>query len=105
MGFRSASVVRLSKCKARRSPAGTPGDPKTEVLRMDLETSGQPDSEVIHRLEEEHRHYSEKLEALLQKPWLSEDEQLEEVRLKKLKLHIKDQLAMRRGQPRVFSAA
>ena len=72
---------------------------------MDLETNGQPNSEEIRRLEEEHRHYSEKLEALLQKPWLSEDEQLEEVKLKKLKLHIKDQLAMRRGQARVFSAA
>ena len=72
---------------------------------MDLEANGQPNSEEIRRLEEQHRHYSEKLEALLQKPWLSEDEQLEEVRLKKLKLHIKDQLALLRGQVRVFSAA
>lgn len=72
---------------------------------MDLEANGQPDSEAIRQLEEQHRHYSEKLEALLQKPWLSEDEQLEEVRLKKLKLHIKDQLAFRKGQARAFSAA
>ena len=72
---------------------------------MDLEAIGQPDSEEIRRLEEEHRHYSEKLEALLQKPWLSEDDQLEEVRLKKMKLRIKDQLAMRRSQPRAFTAA
>jgi len=72
---------------------------------MDLEANGQPDSEEISRLEQQHRHYSEKLETLLQKPWLSEDEQLEEVRLKKLKLHIKDQLAMRKGQLRAFSAA
>jgi hypothetical protein len=72
---------------------------------MDLEANGQPDSEAIRRLEEEHRHYSEKLEALLQKPWLSEDEQLEEVRLKKLKLHIKDQLTLVRGHARAFSAA
>lgn len=73
---------------------------------MDLETNGQPNSEVIRRLEDEHRHYSEKLDALLQKPWLSEDEQLEEIRLKKLKLHIKDQLAVRRNQQSgAFSAA
>ena len=72
---------------------------------MDLEANGQPDSEEIRRLEDQHRHYSEKLEALLQKPWLSDDEQLEEVRLKKLKLHIKDQLVQRKGQPRAFSAA
>lgn len=72
---------------------------------MDLEANGQPDSEAIRRLEEEHRHYSEKLEELLHKPWLSEDEQIEEVRLKKLKLHIKDQLTIVRGQVRAFTAA
>ena len=73
--------------------AAPPGDdPESEVSSMDLEANGYPDSEAIRRLEEEHRHYSEKLEALLQKPWLSEDEQIEEVRLKKLKLHIKDQM-------------
>ena len=72
---------------------------------MDVEANGQPDSEEIRRLEEQHRHYSEKLEALLQKPWLSEDDHLEEVRLKKLKLHVKDQLAVRKGQIRAFSAA
>jgi hypothetical protein len=72
---------------------------------MDLEANGQPDSEAIRDLEAQHRHYSEKLEALAQKPWLSEDEQLEEVRLKKLKLHIKDQLTFHKGQPRAYSAA
>lgn len=72
---------------------------------MDLEPNGQPDSEAISRLENEHRHYSEKLDALLQKPWLSEDEQLEEVRLKKLKLRIKDQLTMLRSHADAFSAA
>lgn len=72
---------------------------------MDLETNGQPNGEEIRHLEEQHRHYSEKLEALLQKPWLSEEDQIEEVRLKKLKLHVKDQLAVRRGEIRAFSVA
>jgi hypothetical protein len=72
---------------------------------MDLEINGQPNGDEINRLEEQHRHYSEKLEALLQKPWLSEDDLLEEVRLKKLKLHVKDQLALRRSQLQAFSAA
>ncbi len=44
----------------------------------------------IERLQAEHRRYAQRLEELLQKPYLSEDEQLEEVRLKKLKLHAKD---------------
>ena len=46
--------------------------------------------EEIERLQAEHRRYAQRLEELVQKPYLSEDEQLEEVRLKKLKLHAKD---------------
>jgi hypothetical protein len=47
-------------------------------------------SAEIDRLQSEHRRYAQRLEELLQKPYLSADEQLEEVRLKKLKLHAKD---------------
>ena len=47
-------------------------------------------SEEINRLQSEHRRYAQRLEELLEKPYLSEEEQLEEVRLKKLKLHAKD---------------
>jgi len=47
-------------------------------------------SEELNRLHAEHLRYAQRLEELLQKPYLSEDEQLEEVRLKKLKLHAKD---------------
>jgi hypothetical protein len=47
-------------------------------------------SEEITRLQTEHRRYAQRLEELLQKPYLSEDEQLEEIRLKKMKLHAKD---------------
>ena len=64
---------------------------------MDMEANGVPDGEEIHKLEQQHRHYSEQLEALLQTPYPSEQEQLEEVRLKKLKLYVKDQLVARRS--------
>ena len=47
-------------------------------------------SEEINRLQSEHRRYAQRLEELVQKPYLSVEEQLEEVRLKKLKLHAKD---------------
>ena len=47
-------------------------------------------SEELERLHSEHRRYAQRLEELLEKPYLSEDEQLEEIRLKKLKLHAKD---------------
>ncbi len=46
----------------------------------------------FRRLVQEHSQYSQKLESLNQKRFLTEDEKLEEVRLKKLKLRLKDQM-------------
>lgn len=44
------------------------------------------------KLVQEHSQHSERLESLTQKRYLTEDEKLEEVRLKKLKLRLKDQM-------------
>ncbi|HEY4930225.1 MAG TPA: DUF465 domain-containing protein [Terriglobales bacterium] len=49
-------------------------------------------NEIFRKLLEEHSQYSQRLEALITKKYLSEDEKLEEVRLKKLKLRLKDQM-------------
>lgn len=46
----------------------------------------------FRRLAQEHNQYSQRLESLIDKRYLTEDEKLEEVRLKKLKLRIKDQM-------------
>jgi hypothetical protein len=54
------------------------------------EIKGSTLGEEIDRLQAEHGRYAQRLDELVQKPYLSEDEQLEEVRLKKLKLHAKD---------------
>lgn len=59
-------------------------------------------SAEIDRLHSEHHRYAQRLEELLQKPYLTADEQLEEVRLKKLKLHAKDLIfALERRAPAV----
>ena len=56
-------------------------------------------SAEIDRLHAEHRNYAQRLEELLQKPYLSTEEQIEEVKLKKLKLHAKDMIfALERRQ-------
>jgi uncharacterized protein YdcH (DUF465 family) len=49
-------------------------------------------NDEFRRLADEHSQYSQRLDSLIQKKYLSEDEKLEEVKLKKLKLHLKDQM-------------
>ncbi len=51
--------------------------------------TGQDD---LQKLVQEHMQYSQRLESLTQKRFLTDDEKLEEVRLKKLKLRLKDQM-------------
>jgi len=46
----------------------------------------------FRRLAQEHALYSQRLDLLIEKRYLNEDEKVEEVRLKKLKLRIKDQM-------------
>jgi uncharacterized protein YdcH (DUF465 family) len=46
----------------------------------------------FRRLAVEHTQYAQRLDSLIEKRYLTEDEKLEEVRLKKLKLRLKDQM-------------
>jgi uncharacterized protein len=48
--------------------------------------------EEFRKLAVEHTQYAQRLESLTEKRYLTEDEKLEEVRLKKLKLRLKDQM-------------
>lgn len=48
--------------------------------------------EEFRRLAQEHTQHSQRLSSLIEKRYLSDDEKVEEVRLKKLKLHLKDQM-------------
>ncbi len=61
-----------------------------EAIREQLMAS----SPEFQRLREEHARLSAQLDQLTSKHYLSEAEQLEEVRLKKLKLRAKDQMEM-----------
>jgi uncharacterized protein len=48
--------------------------------------------EQFRKLAMEHTEYAKRLDLLTQKRYLTDDEKLEEVRLKKLKLRLKDQM-------------
>ena len=60
----------------------------TEAIREQLMATSQE----YQRLREEHSRYAWELERLASKTYLTEQEQIEEVRLKKLKLRVKDQM-------------
>lgn len=62
----------------------------TEAIREQLMAG----SEEFQRLREEHARYAYQLDQLAAKTYLSEQEQIEEVRLKKMKLRVKDQMEM-----------
>lgn len=57
--------------------------------------------EEFRRLAEEHSQYCQRLSDLTQKRYPSTEEQLEEVRLKKLKLRLKDQMESIEQQQRL----
>jgi hypothetical protein len=50
-------------------------------------------SPTLTHLQAQHRSYEAMLQSLAQRPYLTEEEKLEEIRLKKLKLHVKDEMA------------
>ena len=54
------------------------------------------------RLAEQHRQYEAQLQQLFRSPYLNSEDLIEEIRLKKLKLHVKDE--MERIASRVHSA-
>ena len=49
-------------------------------------------NDEFRRLVQEHQQYSQRIDTLTSKRYLSEEEQLEEIRLKKLKLRLKDEM-------------
>jgi uncharacterized protein YdcH (DUF465 family) len=59
-----------------------------EELKAHLITT----NEEFQRLASQHCHYAKQLDVLESLPHLTDHEQLEETRLKKLKLHLKDQM-------------
>ena len=62
----------------------------TEAVREQLMVG----NEEYRRLREEHARYKTQLNELSAKSHLSEEEQAEELRLKKLKLRVKDQMEL-----------
>jgi len=62
----------------------------TEAIREEL-MANNPE---YRRLREEHIRYASQLDQLAAKIFLTEEEKLEEVRLKKLKLRVKDQMEL-----------
>ena len=69
--------------------------------RSPRDVIGETDAEY-QRLVEQHRQYDVQLQQLFRSPYLNSEDLIEEIRLKKLKLHVKDE--MERIACRVHSA-
>ena len=63
-----------------------------ENSQEDLKAHLMQTNEEFRKLADEHHQHHVQLEALEAKPLLTDQEQVEEHRLKKLKLHVKDQM-------------
>jgi uncharacterized protein len=64
-----------------------------DIAQDELKAHLMATDEHFRELAQQHSDYDHKLQELEAKHALTDDEQLEEVRLKKLKLHLKDQMA------------
>ncbi|MBI1747910.1 MAG: DUF465 domain-containing protein [Acidobacteria bacterium] len=63
-----------------------------EAIESTLKERLFDSDDEFRRLAMEHKSHSERLEQLSVKPFLNDSEKLEEVTLKKKKLHLKDQM-------------
>ena len=59
---------------------------------LDIKEQLLQSNDEFRRLSEKHHQFDEQLEKLVHKAHLSEEERVEEVKLKKLKLQVKDQM-------------
>jgi uncharacterized protein YdcH (DUF465 family) len=62
------------------------------IAQEELKAHLMATNEEFRRLASQHSEYAHKLDELEALPHLTDEEQLEEHRLKKIKLHIKDQM-------------
>ena len=65
-----------------------------EILGVSKSADEKELKSAFRKLAMEHSQYAQRLETLAQKRYLSDEEKLEEVRLKKLKLKLKDAMTM-----------
>ena len=63
-----------------------------EMGTVDIKEHLLQADEDFRRLAQKHHQYDEQLDKLIHKIHLSEQEKVEEVNLKKMKLHVKDQM-------------
>ena len=80
----------ISRAAAERQPYK--GGSATVSSALDIREHLLQSNDEFRQLAREHSAYDEKLSFLLKRNFLSEEEKIEEVNLKKLKLRVKDRM-------------
>src|SRR5512135_3181458 len=95
-------VLLTSRRTTRRAAVlalPAPFDPSIDPLRRSRMVASKDDLN-LRRLTDKHREYEERLQELQRRRYLTEEEQVEEATLKKLKLRVKDEIeSIRRHHP------
>ena len=68
------------------------GDPPVSTPTGAIRTRLMASNSEYQRLSEQHAHYAALLDQLVSKRYLTDQEQLEETRIKKIKLRLKDEM-------------
>lgn len=92
-------MLRLGSCGSDAASLSLPAAPAAQTswqedcwMATQVRDMLIANNDEFRKLAAEHAQYSQRLDSLIQKRYLSEDEKIEEVRLKKLKLRLKDQM-------------
>jgi uncharacterized protein YdcH (DUF465 family) len=92
MQFIPTEPVNPDKSTRRGAPTSKENHPMEKISQEELKAYLMQSNQEFRDLAEKHAEYKRLIEQIETKPHLTAEDEIEEQRLKKLKLHLKDQM-------------